>query len=246
MTQTSYPFDTLDTTEAQYSQLFRRLQSTGVAGDPTTTDLKVTANSSGMQVSLATGHAIVRGHFYNNDAALTLAIGASSSNPRKDLIVLRLDPTANSITAVVKAGTASATPSDPSLTQTDEGVYELAIARVTIPGNATTISAGDVTDIRKFIGEPFGKWSTSLRPSSPYVGCAGFNTTLALPEYWDGTAWVLFTPTAITASMISAGEQANISAGKLRSGGISSGTAITIHVQSTTPTAASSGDLWFW
>lgn len=246
MTQTSYPFDSTDTTEAQYSQLFRRLNSTGVSGNPSTTDLKVTANSSGMNVSVAAGYAIVRGHFYKSDASVSLSIGASSSNPRKDLIVLKLDPTANSITLVVKAGTAGASPSDPTLTQTDEAVWEFPIARVNVPANATTIAAGNVDDLRQFYGAPFGKWTTAQRPSSPDLGQAGFNISTSVAELWNGSAWVEISPSSIAASLISASEQANITAGKIRAGGTSGGTATTIFVQSSQPTANATGDLWFW
>lgn len=51
---------------------------------------------------------------------------------------------------------------------------------------------------------------------------------------------------SVTAGKITAAEQANVVAGKVRSGGLSSGSAITIHVQATQPTSATAGDLWFW
>jgi hypothetical protein len=245
MTQTSYPFDSTDTTEAQYSQLFRRLNFTGIAGTVGDSNVKVTGDSSGMNVKVAVGYAMVRGHFYKNDAIVTLTISAASSNPRRDLIVLKLDPTANSITLVVKAGTAASTPTDPSLTQTDEGIYEFPIARVNIAGSATTISAGNVEDLRQFMGAPFGRWTTALRPSSPELGLSGFNTSTGIPEVWNGSAWQGFND-GVSASNISSTEQANIVAGKIRAGGTSSGAATTIFVQSATPTANATGDLWFW
>jgi hypothetical protein len=246
MTQTSYPFENSPTTEAQFSQLFRRLQTTGISGSPSTTDLKVYGDSSGLQVKVPTGFAIVRGHAYRNAAEVTLSIGtANSSNPRNDLVVLRLDPTANSITLAVKSGTAASTPSDPALTQTDEGTFELAIARVVVGTGVTTIASGAVTDLRPFIGTQFGRWTTATRPSSPEVGVAGFNTSTGSTEYWNGSAWTAFV-SSVTASMITATEQANISAGKIRAGGTSAGTATTVFVQSATPTANATGDLWFW
>lgn len=245
MAQTSWPFENADTTEAQFSQLFRRLQTSGVSGTPATTDLKVTGDSTGMNVKVAAGYAIVRGHAYYNSAQVTLTIGAAASNPRIDLVVLRLDPTANTITLVVVPGTAAASPTVPALTQTDEGTYDLAIAQVAIGASVTTIAAGNVTDLRPFMGTQFGRWTTATRPASPLLGTAGFNSTLAVPEYWDGSAWSSFVP-AITASNISAAEQANIVAGKIRAGGTSSGAATTIFVQSATPTANATGDLWFW
>lgn len=210
MAQTSWPFESADTTEAQYSQLFRRLQTNGVAGSPATTDLKVTGDSSGMQVKVAAGYGIVRGHFYNSDAQVTLAIGAAASNPRIDLVVLRLDPTANTITLAVVAGTAAATPAAPAPTQTDTGTFELPIGQVTVPASASTITAGNVADIRPFMGTQFGRWTTATRPvTSTYaplqVGTAGFNTTTNTPEFWNGTAWSGFTPSSIDASIITSG-----------------------------------------
>jgi hypothetical protein len=245
MTQTSYPFENADTTEAQYSQLFRRLQNSGVSGNPGSTDLKVTGDSSGMQVKVAAGYAIVRGHAYNNDAQVTLTIGAAASNPRIDLVVLRLNPTANTIVLAVVPGTAGASPTAPALTQTDTGTYELAIGQVTVPGSATTIAAGNVADIRPFLGTQFAVWTTATRPSSPSVPTAGLNTTTGVPEFWTGSAWSVFTP-AVTAAMITNAEQANLVAGKLRAGGTQSGAAATVFIQSATPTANAVGDLWFW
>lgn len=248
MAETSYPFEGASTTEAQYSQLFRRLNFTGIAGAPGDTTLKVTGDSSGMNVKVSAGYSMVRGHFYKSDAQATLTIGAANStNPRKDLIVLRLDPTtANSIVLAVKAGTAAPSPSDPSLTQTDEGIYEFPIARVNVPANATTISAGNVEDLRQFMGAPFGRWaSNALRPtvtSSDIV--VGYNTGTSIIEFWNGSTWAEVKPSSITASLIS--DQENIYAGRLRSGGTSGGTAFRVYVQSATPTGASTNDIWFW
>lgn len=245
MAQTSYPFDSANTTEAQYSQLFRRLNFTGVAGVPGDQSVQVYGDSSGMQVKVRTGYAMVRGHFYKSDTAVTLSIAASSSNPRRDLIVLRLDPTtANSIVLAVKNGTAAASPVDPTLTQTDEDVFEYPIARVNVAASASTIAASAVDDLRQFMGEPVGKWTTALRPTSPQKGIIGWNDTLGYAEVYNGTAWVPVSPTSITASLIS--DQQNIVAGKIRAGGSATGAATTIFVQSSTPTGAVAGDLWFW
>lgn len=247
MAQTSYPFDSANTTEAQYSQLFRRLNFTGVAGTPGDSAVKVTANSSGMTVSVSAGYAMVRGHYYKNDAAQSLTIGSVGANPRKDLIVLKLDPTtANSIVLAVKQGTAGATPADPTLTQSDEDIFEFPIARVNVPASATTIAAGNVDDLRQYMGAPVGRWTTALRPTSPEKGLAGFNTTAGTVEVYNGTAWVEVAPSSIPASLITNTEQANIAAGKIRSGADSGATAFRVYVQATTPTGASSGDLWFW
>lgn len=33
-------------------------------------------------------------------------------------------------------------------------------------------------------------WTTTARPSPPYPGLQGYNSTLNVPEYWNGTAWL--------------------------------------------------------
>lgn len=211
MTQQSYPFDTGTTSETQFSQLFKRLNTTGVSGSDLTTDLKVTGDSSGLQVKVAAGFALVRGHAYYSNAVETLAVAATTTLPRVDLVILKLDPvTANSIVLAVKQGTAAASPVAPSLTQDDTwtgGVWEFPIGRIDIPANtSTTITAGMVSDIRQYMGIPFGHWTTALRPTSPIQGTAGYNTTLGAPEYWDGSSWDAFTPTALNASVITTGQ----------------------------------------
>jgi hypothetical protein len=192
MAISSYPFEDQTTTESQYSQLFRRLQSSGVAGAPGTTDLRVFADSTGMQVKVPAGYAIVRGHAFDSTAEETLSISSATSNPRIDLVILRLDPAADEITLEVITGTPATTPSAPALEQTAEAVFEMAIARVNVPASATTIAPANVTDIRPFIGTQFGRWTTATRPSNPVVGTAGLNTTISAPEYWSGSAWVGF------------------------------------------------------
>jgi hypothetical protein len=242
MTQTSFPFDGEDTTEGQYSQLFRRLQSTGVAGVPGGADLAVTADSSGMTVKVAPGFAIVRGHAYDNSAQETLTIPAASTNPRRDLVVLRLDPSANSITLAVKGGTAGTSPSDPALTQTDEDVFEIALARIDVPANAVTITSSNVTDQRRFIGAPFGRWQSALRPSSPAIGDAGFNTSINRAEVFTGpsTGWrqIPFANDPVTAEQITASEQLLLNAGRINGS--------RIFVQATAPTSPQLNDIHLW
>jgi hypothetical protein len=205
MAQLSWPFENQDTTETEYSQLFTRLQNTGVSGSPSTTDLKVFADSTGMQIKVPTGFAIIRGHMYQNTAQETLALSAAASNPRIDLVVLRLDPSANSILLAVIEGTPAVSPVAPAITETQDAVFELEISRVTIPASATTISAGNVSDTRIFLGTQWGRWTNTTRPVSPILGQAGYNSTSATPEFWNGTTWAVFTPAEISAAIITSG-----------------------------------------
>lgn len=205
MAQTSWPFENADTTETQYSYLFDRLKSSGVAGFPTDTALQVTGDSSGMNVKVAVGFAIVRGFMYQSDAIVTNTITASSSNPRIDLVVLRLDPSVNTIVQAVVAGTPAATPSAPALTQTTTGIYELEIGRVTVPALASVISAGNVSDTRPCLSHGVGIWTTTQRPASPSVGRLGWSTTNNVLEVYNGTSWIEAAPNNINAATITSG-----------------------------------------
>lgn len=191
MAQSSFPFENVDTNETQFSQMFRTLNA-GVNGSPAGSELKVTAGT-GLQVAVAAGQAMVRGHFYISTASENLTIGtANASNARIDSVVLRLDPTANSIVLAVVAGTPASTPVAPTLTQTDAGVYEYLLATVLVPAAATSVST--ITDMRSFMGSRVGTWSTDSRPASPSTGQTGFNTTLGVLESYNGSDWKAWAP----------------------------------------------------
>lgn len=234
MAQTSWPFENIDTTETQFSQMFRNFAS-GVNGSPAGTELKVSAGT-GLQVSVALGQAMVRGHYYVSTAAELLTIStANPTNPRIDSIVLTLDPSANSIVLAVVAGTPAVSPVAPTLTQTDAGVYQMELAQVAVAAGAGTV--GTITDKRNFIGSRFGLWSTAGRPTSPYTGQAGFNTTIPEPEYWNGSAWTSFSaaPSSIASGIITTAvsnktSNYTIVAGDKNTYIVSTSTAITITI----------------
>jgi hypothetical protein len=189
---TSYPFDSQAVTETDYSRLFREFQSTGVADSVGGTGLSVYADGTGMTVKVNSGFAIVRGHAIYSTAIEPLTVTASNTTARVDRVVLKLDPATNSITLVVKPGTAgSSTP--PALTQTDTSTYELSLATVAVGANVTSISAASVTGDRQFVGNTVGGWTTATRPSSPRTGRLGYNTTTATWEFWSGSAWTNIT-----------------------------------------------------
>ena len=164
MAETYWPFPNIDTTATQFSQWSRNIGE-GVKGSFNTTDLKVTTAGTAMTVSVATGQALVRGHYYYNTTSATLNIAAANAtNPRIDSIVLHLDPALNSTVLTVLTGTPAATPVAPTLTQTDSGVYELLLATVLVPAASSVVSSGNITDARTFLGQ--GWFSTPIQDKS--------------------------------------------------------------------------------
>jgi hypothetical protein len=247
MAQTSWPFQAVDTTETQFSQWARHIASggrSGVNGIPTGTDLKVTANSSGMQVFVATGQAMVRGHFYASTASETLTIGSANTNPRIDSIVLKLDPSVNSVVLQVVAGTAASSPVAPTLTQTDSAVYQFKLADVRVEANVTTIDGSKVTDYRQFLMDI---WTTANRPTG-FLGLTGYNTTTGKLESHNGTTWADVTSSisgdSISSGTIAAARIADLDAAKIVSGTFDSARIPTVPVAKggtglTSPTSGS-------
>lgn len=199
MAQTSYPFEDVDVSETQFGQWAGTIAgSAGVRGVPGDSNLLVSGDNSGLQVRVAAGQAIVRGHFYDNSIQETVAIVSAGSQTRIDAIVLELDLTLNRIILKAVQGTAvSSSPVAPTLTQTANGVYQMLLGYVTIPNSTTSITAGMVSDRREFLGGRVGAWTTATRPASPVANLSlGFNASLGYHEVWNGTAWVAFAPDA--------------------------------------------------
>lgn len=150
MAQSSWPFENIDTSETQFSQWARNIGEGVKTG--ALNELEVFADSSGMQVKVQSGQALVRGHYYQSTAQEVLTVTAADlTNPRIDTVVLELDPSANSIVLKVIAGTPAVTPSPTALVQTDAGIYQVKLAEVLVDAAAVTISAGKVTDSRTYI-----------------------------------------------------------------------------------------------
>jgi hypothetical protein len=191
MTEFSFPFEDIDTTEAQFSQWARNIGQ-GVAGVPTGTDLQVTAGSA-LSVDIGEGQAMVRGHYYISTAIENLALDtAHPSLNRSDVVVLRLDPDADEIVLAVVTGTAGS--GVPTLTQTDTGVYEFPLATVAVPANSGV--PGTITDRREFMGTKLGSWTTAGRPTPTGSPLFGFNTTTSRVEVYNTntSAWQDVTP----------------------------------------------------
>lgn len=189
MAQTSWPFESIDTTETQYSTLFKRFQDNGVVGDPSSPEAISAAPTTGMNLAVTDGFAFVRGFAYQNTDNVVLTCDAATSQPRIDTVILRLDPAANSILAAVKKGTPGASPVPPALEQTSEGVYEMPLYNVLVPASSTSLDPVNFSDRREFLGYQVGVWFDDSRPAGQHRGRMGFNLTSAKFEWWTGTEW---------------------------------------------------------
>lgn len=126
----------------EFNRYFDNLYRSGVSLDDTGAMTLAVSGGAG-SVSVAAGFAILRGFWYYNDSAKSLAVSAPSTLSRIDRVVLRLTITAKTITAVLKQGTEASSPQPPTL-QRDGNVYEISLAQVRV----TTAGAITVTDER--------------------------------------------------------------------------------------------------
>jgi len=194
MAEQSFPFENIDTTEAQFSEWATNFQETGLQGSPDGTELTITVTGSDLNLTVAAGQAFIRGHYYINTSDLVIAVPTAGVNTRIDIVVVELDPETNTIvTKLVQGEAVSADPVAPTLTQSATGIYQLPIATLTIPTSTVVITAGMLVDTRTFMGNRVGIWTTATRPTDPTdYQTIGYNTTIESHESWNGTAWVGF------------------------------------------------------
>ncbi|WDS52044.1 minor tail protein [Microbacterium phage Caron] len=174
MAFSSWPRVNEDTTDTQYAELFDSIIGTGVRDEDS---LLVSADSSGLNVKVSAGFAVVAGNAFLSTATETLDITPNSAaQARIDLVVLRRDfsaPAGQTVRLVVKEGVAGGTVA-PS--EDVRGVYELVLARVTVAPNAATITSGAVTRVRPLLSTRVGIWTTDERPAARR-GLLGLNTS---------------------------------------------------------------------
>lgn len=138
--------------EAQWSKMMRTVFKDGIVNG-LMNELLVYGDSTGMQVKVKTGGGWIKGHYYENDAEETIAVAAANATyARWDYVALEVDWTKNDnqMSVVVVQGTPAASPALPSLTQTTSK-WQIPLAKVVVGAGVTTITAGNVTDLRPFL-----------------------------------------------------------------------------------------------
>lgn len=176
-------------------------------------DLKVTA--SGMLVTVAAGRGWINGHYYYNDAPMTLApVPSATGGARYDRVVLRMDKSLNERKVSVEylLGTASNDPQKPELTR-NETIYEICLADIYVPSAQNYVIAYDTRSDAEVCGwvysvsgdgsfftsldNTFTEWFDSVRDSLATVTILKrytFSTTLRSP-----TKRVVFSTTVYNA-----------------------------------------------
>lgn len=135
---------------SDWHSFIRLFQGSGINPDAYN-EFEVYADSTGMQVKVKSGEALVAGQRCYSAGEEIIPISVSDpANDRIDVIVLRRSLTAGTREIDVLTGVAAAVPVAPVLTVTND-VYEFALAEILIDAAAVTIAAGKVTDSRTYL-----------------------------------------------------------------------------------------------
>jgi hypothetical protein len=184
--ETSGPFDGTALAEADWELMLQTLVD-GVIGSPGAAALAATASGT-RGVNLGAGTALALGHWYRADATVSLSSSANTSgSSRIDRAVLRLDRSANTVTARVLTGTAgSGLP--PALSNTST-VSDRPLWRWTVASGATTVSG--LTDERQWAPVNVGACTSTNRPLSPGLGEIRLETDTGHWIGWTAGGWVV-------------------------------------------------------
>lgn len=150
--------------ESRWRQAGRKFFATGVlAGD----DNELAPSDGGaLDVAVDTGRAFVDGEQYVNTTSTTVTLDAADpSNDRIDLVVVEYDPDGaaageGTVRLDKVTGTPASSPTAPTPTQSDAGIYQYVLAEVTVPAGSSSL--GNIDDKRDLIDVP--GWDHSTPP----------------------------------------------------------------------------------
>lgn len=186
----------------------------GDSNGATITDYQVTQTSPSatMAVLVQPGQLIVNRslggpYIGTSNAAFTVTIPASNTNPRIDYLVMRVrDLGVDGVSAAVQtyapivlSGTPSGSPAEPVSQLTDGDVL---LAAITVRANTTTILNSDISDRRLFVAAQGGIYPMSAVDSrnGAYPGQVRYNLNTGAYEGWTGTAWVVIASPTVWSS----------------------------------------------
>lgn len=151
MTINYYFFDSAPVYQADWSKAIgKNLQDGVLCG--VYNDLFVFGDASGMQVKIKSGACHIKGHYYFNDTEQTLAIAAApgtAGQSRLDLVVCEVNWTTKTMSVKTVTGTASASPSLPTLTRSGT-IWQIPLALVVVAYSNTNVAATAVYDYRQW------------------------------------------------------------------------------------------------
>lgn len=130
----------------QMSNYFEGLVSDGVYNG--VGNSMVVQASSGMNITVGSGRAIIGSKWIKNDSAYTLTVtGSHPTLNRYTAVVIKLDKVNRNISITTIDGTPASTPTKPTISDSQTVMY-LVLAYVYVGASVTSISQSNITDTR--------------------------------------------------------------------------------------------------
>lgn len=179
--------------------MFAGQTGVAMAGDLLVEQQSVAAST----VKVAAGHVIVDAtgaglygnyHVWNDASINSPAFAPTSTNGRKDRLILRVTGGVPALEIV--QGVASGSPAEPAIT--GDNYEELAL--ITLPGSTANITTAMITDRRKRAAATAGKivCTSTTRPSAPFEGMEIYETDTKNTLIYSTVGWVCITPQSST------------------------------------------------
>lgn len=131
-----------------FSSFFGDFFTDGVLGKDSSS-LMVRADKD-MKISINSGTAYIKGHWYRTSSEKTLEISDSdTAYDRIDAIAIRCDYEKRMVYPAVIEGIAAETPSEPQLTR-NERYHDIVLAYIYVTANCVKLTQSDITDKRGF------------------------------------------------------------------------------------------------
>lgn len=190
MAEASWPspnHNSRNVTDQEYEDLAAFFSGDGVWGNPGSGPV-VSAGVGLTVVVNASKAASLRGHQWNSGSSdFTLAVEPNTSAAtRKDWVILRLDRTTWDVVTAVKTGTPGAGLPELSYSVSAPGSWEMPLAQVTVPPDATSVT---VQRHEMYLGSRNRPCTSDTRPVNPARGEINYELDTGSWVGWDGSSW---------------------------------------------------------
>ena len=138
-----FPFKNMEYGVSHWTNYFSKFISNGVYANPATS-MQVQADS-GLTVKIAVGSCYINGRVANADGTDKLTVSYGGDTERTDTVIVRLDLAKGKIYPLVVEDAVSE-----NAIVRDGTYYDLALAEIVVPENATEITQAEIRDVRSY------------------------------------------------------------------------------------------------
>lgn len=131
-----------------FAEMMDNIVGTGVVDEDNDNLICHAQSTPNLTIYVSPGRAFINGYWYVNTVNNTLEVSpTTSTQSRIDAVALKLDLSTREISLLIEEGTSASNPEPPTPTRNDT-VYEIFLAYINLPVNASAIEASYIEDKR--------------------------------------------------------------------------------------------------